>query len=247
MAQASCAIYHDLRPSAWLINLSRTKGWPRTTHKPDAESGHFDKSRSPMSGNSRSPKVDRVISSEAVSSIAGEFGHPNSTDRLSDSVGESSPEDDVAKLSSSSHDPLAGTPAALPPIIGDSKHVTPHGWESLSASGRVAFIQRWLMYAEVKYKCPVDHWPEAFAAEWLVMKGSALDFQCLIDAEQKVAAGKSLLNYVARAMEGDLPHDTEQWRVLYVQAYHITGIVNRACARLQCKIDAALMETSTPG
>jgi hypothetical protein len=130
----------------------------------------------------------------------------------------------------------------LPPIIGDSKNISPQNWESLTASERVAFLQRWLMYAEVKYKCPVDCWPEAFAAEWVIMKDASA-VQCLVAAEQKVAAGKSALNYVARVMEGDLPDDAEQWRVLYVQAYHITGTLSRACTRLQCKIDAALIET----
>jgi len=46
--------------------------------------------------------------------------------------------------------------------------------------------------------------------------------RCLIAAERKVATGHSVLNYVACAMEGDLPDDAEQWRALYVQAYHIT-------------------------
>jgi hypothetical protein len=248
MAQASLAILCDLDHGAWLINLSRTKGLLRTTHGPDAEDGkHFDEdqeSHSLMSGNSSNP-IDRI------DAIGGEFGRSNCADQSGDSVGESSPENsaDVAELGSGAgqhYDSLTDqtlTPTALPPIVGDSKNIAPHRWESLSANERVAFLQRWLMYAEVKYKCPVDHWPEAFAAEWRVMGGSELAFQCIIDAEQKVAAGKSVLNYVARAMEGDLPHDAEQWRTLYVQAYHITGLVNRACASLQCKIDAALIDT----
>jgi hypothetical protein len=246
--------------------LSRTKGWSRTTDGPGAGSvdhlGVDQESQEELSGDSPSP-ADKVIhknngrcdsgSSGTFLPVTGGFGHSNRTDQASDSVGEPSPENsaDAAGLSSDLgqhyHDPIAYqavTPTVLPPITGDSKNIAPNRWESLSASERVAFLQRWLMYAEVKYKCPVDHWPEAFAAEWLVMKSSALAFQCLIDAEQKVAAGKSVLNYVARAMEGDLPHDAEQWRVLYVQAYLIAGIVNRACTRLQCKIDAALMEAS---
>jgi len=64
----------------------------------------------------------------------------------------------------------------------------------------------------------------------LITKDSPSAAQCLIAAGQKVAAGKSVLNYVARAMEGNLPEDVEQWRALYVQAYHITGTVNRTCA-----------------
>ena len=135
-------------------------------------------------------------------------------------------------------------PMILPPIIGDSKNVTPQKWESLSASERVAFLQRWMMYAELKYRSPVADWPEAFAAEWLVMKDSPLAAQYLIAAGHKLAAGKSVLNYVARVMEGYLPEDVEQWRVLYIQAYHIAGIINRACTRLQCMIDTALVASS---
>jgi hypothetical protein len=134
------------------------------------------------------------------------------------------------------------TPIALGSIIGDSKSIDPKNWDALSATERVAFLQRWLMYAEVKYKGPIADWSEAFAKEWVVVKDSPSASQCLIAASQKVTAGKLLLNYVARAMEGVLPRDLQEWRALYVQAYHITGSVNRACTSLQCKIDAALAE-----
>jgi hypothetical protein len=133
-------------------------------------------------------------------------------------------------------------PSNLPPITGDSRNVTPQKWESLNASERVAFLQRWMMYAEVKYKSPVADWPETFAAEWLITKDGPSAAQSLVAARQKVAAGKSVLDYVARVMEGNLPEDVEQWRALYVQAYHITGTVNRTCARLQCMIDSVLVE-----
>jgi hypothetical protein len=89
---------------------------------------------------------------------------------------------------------------------------------------------------------PSADWLKAFAAGWHVAKDSPWASQCLISSGKKVAAGKSMLNYVARAMEGYLPEDVEQWRVLYVQAYHITGIVNRSCTRLQCMIDTVLGE-----
>jgi hypothetical protein len=137
-------------------------------------------------------------------------------------------------------------PMTLPPINGDSKKITPQNWESLSANKRVVFLQRWMMYAEVKYRSPVVDWPEAFAREWFVMKHGPSAVQCLIDAGQKVAAGESALNYVGRVMEGDLPEDVEQWRALYVQAYHMTGIINRTCARLQCMIDSALALMESP-
>ena len=133
----------------------------------------------------------------------------------------------------------------LPPIIGDSKSINPQSWHLLSASERVAFLQRWLMYAEIKYKAPIDRWPEEFAQEWSMLKRSSSASQCLIAAKQKLFAGTSLLNYVARVMEGDLPDNAEQWRAIYVQTYHITGIVTRACANLQCKIDAAVAEITT--
>jgi hypothetical protein len=99
-----------------------------------------------------------------------------------------------------------------------------------------------MMYAEVKYQSPVADWPETFAAEWLITKDSPSAAQCLIAVRQKVAAGKSVLDYIARVMEGNLPGDVEQWHAVYVQAYHITGTVNRTCARLQCMIDTALVE-----
>jgi len=134
-------------------------------------------------------------------------------------------------------------PSNLPPITGDSKHVTPQKWESLSVSEQVAFLQCWMMYAEVKYQSPVADWLETFAAEWLITKDSPSAAQCLIAAGQKVAAGKSVLNYVTRAMEGNLLEDVEQWCALYVQAYHITGTVNCTCARLQCMIDTTLVES----
>ena len=130
----------------------------------------------------------------------------------------------------------------LPPIIGDSKSIDPQSWRFLNASERVAFLQRWLMYAEIKYKAPVDRWPEAFAHEWSMLKHGSSASQCVIAAKQKVFAGTSLLNYVARVMEGDLPDNAEQWRAIYVQTYHITGIVTRACTNLQCQIDAAVAE-----
>jgi hypothetical protein len=126
--------------------------------------------------------------------------------------------------------------------MGDSKNIDPLKWDSLNATERVAFLQRWLMYAEVKYKGPVDDWSEMFAKEWHIIKNSPSASECLIAADKKVIAGRSLLNYVARAMEGDLPDDAQQWRALYIQTYHIIGSVNRACTSLQCKIDAALAE-----
>jgi hypothetical protein len=132
----------------------------------------------------------------------------------------------------------------LAPIIGDSRSIDPQKWDSLSANERMAFIQRWLIYAEVKYKGPVDDWSEAFAKEWHTLKNSPSASLCLIAASQKVIAGRSLLNYVARVMEGELPDDVQQWKALYIQAYHIIGSVNRACTSLQCKVDAALAEIS---
>jgi hypothetical protein len=134
------------------------------------------------------------------------------------------------------------TSVILAPIIGDSKSINPEKWDLLSATERVAFLQRWLMYVEVKYKGPVGDWPKAFAKEWYIVKNRPSAAQCLISASQKVTAGRSLLNYIAHVMEGDLPDNAQQWRALYIQAYHINGSVNCACASLQCKIDAALDE-----
>jgi hypothetical protein len=58
---------------------------------------------------------------------------------------------------------------------------------------------------------------------------------------QKVAAGKSVLNYVALAME-----NVAQWRALYVQGFKLTILrsLNRTYTRLQCMIDTALVEIS---
>jgi hypothetical protein len=171
----------------------------------------------------------------------------------------------------------------LPPIIGDSKSINPQSWRFLNASERVAFLQRWLMYAEIKYKAPIDRWPEAFAQEWSMLKHGSSTSQCLIAAKQKVFAGRVAPSCIGqsahekgrgrqkikllkgrkrkdncklmltklllprhqvtlshRVMEGDLPNNAEQWRAIYVQTYHITGIVTRACASLQCQIDAAV-------
>jgi hypothetical protein len=97
------------------------------------------------------------------------------------------------------------------------------------------------MDVEVKYKSPVADWPEAFGVEWLIMKASPSAAQCLVAARHNlVATGKSVLNYVAWGMEGYLPEEVEQWRVLYVQTY-ITGVVKRACNRLQCMINTGLV------
>ena len=169
---------------------------------------------------------------EVTSSLSSGVDHSNRPDQSNDQIGIASGKSVNVSCSPGRHsDEVAHqiiAPMILPPIIGDSKYVTPQKWESLSASERVAFLQRWMMYAELKYRSPVADWAEAFAAEWLVVKDSPLAAQYLIAAGHKVAAGKSVLNYVARVMEGYLPEDVEQWRVLYIQAYHIAGIINRA-------------------
>lgn len=242
--------------------MSRTKDWTRTTHEASAQSLVYGLDPShelhlTESGNSPSP-VNRAVeksdghrqsdlSGEAVSLSTGEIGHSDRTDRLCAQT-------DIASFrrksvdimgfncgSSQYSDHQVAVPIAFPPIIGDSKNITSQKWESLGASERVAFLQRWLMYAEVKYKGPVDCWPEAFVAEWLIFKDSPSALEHLVSAGHKVAAGKSALNYVARVMEGDLPNDPKQWRMLYTQAYHITGILNSACTRLQCMIDNVLV------
>jgi hypothetical protein len=223
---------------------------PCTNHSHSARSGN-----TPDSADNVIPKINleghrqSSLNGHANSPFSGKIGGLNFPDRFSDLVPFPVKSADIAEFS---HEPgrhseefsdQTAIPATLPPITGDSKNVALQKWEFLSASERVAFLQRWLMYAEVKYKCPVDSWPEAFAAEWLIMKGSPSAVQCLIAAEHRLAAGKSVLNYIARVMEGKLPDDVEQWRVLYVQAYHIIGTVSRACTRLKCYLNAALVET----
>jgi hypothetical protein len=229
---------------------------------PDAESlFHRDADYESHSANSRdSPyPMDRVIQTteghcqpnlgeEAISSFSSEFNPGSCPNQPGDQTGirESVEVADFCRSPDWESDEAAHQvvpPSSLPPITGDSKYVTPQKWESLSASERVAFLQRWMMYVEVKYQSPVADWPEKFAAEWMITKDSPSAAQCLVAAGQKVAAGKSVLNYVTRAMEGNLPEDVEQWHALYVQAYHITGTVNRTCARLQCMIDTALVES----
>jgi hypothetical protein len=238
--------------------LSRTQQWTRKIQTSGAGSifrqNTDDESHSATSSKHLYPtdRVSQKTESHHQSS-ASQIGPSNYPNRSSVQTGIASftrKSVDIADFCSSPDrhsDKAAGqivAPITLPPIIGDSKKIIPQKWESLSASERVAFLQRWMMYAEVKYKSPVADWPEAFAREWSIAKHNPSAIQCIIAAGCKVAAGESALNYVARVMEGDLPEDIGQWRALYVQAYHMTGIINRACARLQCMVDNALVESS---
>jgi hypothetical protein len=242
----------------WLIHLSRTQQWTRETQTPDEENifhQNTDNESYSATSNEHPHPIDEVsqkIESRHQSS-SGQIGpsnHPNQSSARTGTAFFTRKSVDIADFRSSpdrSSDKAAHqmvTSMTLPPIIGDSKKIAPQKWESLSASERVVLLQRWMMYAEVKYRSPVADWPEAFTREWFVVKHSPSAVQCLIAARHKVAAGESALNYVARVMEGDLPEDVEQWRALYVQTYHMTGIINRACARLQCMIDNALVDNA---
>jgi hypothetical protein len=95
---------------------------------------------------------------KANSSFTGEISPSNCIGKLSHQVDvESSPRKSFDIAESGQHSEISENrsdqmePIILPPIIGDSRKFNPQRWGE-----RVAFLQRWLVYAEVKYKCPVD-------------------------------------------------------------------------------------------
>jgi hypothetical protein len=128
-------------------------------------------------------------------------------------------------------------------IAGDSQAVDFRDWQSWIASRRIAAVRRWIIFAAYKYG-PVDRWGEDFSQEWGTMKHRDMStvYRWLDSVKQRVRTGRTALNYLERAMEGELSTSVEEWRDLYVQSHELAGQLWGAILGVQVRLDRVLSE-----
>lgn len=131
----------------------------------------------------------------------------------------------------------------LPDIGGDLEAIDFREWHSWVASRRVAAIRRWIIYAAHKYG-PVDRWGEDFSQEWGTMRHKDALTVChwLDSVKQRVKIGRTALNYLERAMEGELSASVEEWRDLYVQSHELAAQLWGGVLGVQTRLDRAISE-----
>lgn len=136
----------------------------------------------------------------------------------------------------------------FPDIPGDLKAIDFTAWGSWSAPRRVAAVRRWIIYASHKYG-PVDRWAEDFSQKWGIMRhkeAGALD-RWLDSIRQMIRMGRCVLNYLERAMEGELPESVDAWRDLHAQSYQLAGQLWRAILGVQHRLDSAVLVRNPVG
>lgn len=108
-------------------------------------------------------------------------------------------------------------------------------WRSWPAHRRVSAIRRWVTYAG-----PVDRWAQRFDEEWeAVGRNSGISKQSLFcSARQRVKLGWCALDYLERAMEGELPSSTDDLRDLYVQAQQLSKQLCMAVGGLDSRLES---------
>jgi len=90
----------------------------------------------------------------------------------------------------------------------------------------------------------IANWPAQSAEEWRTMKER--DSECvtvwLNEGGKKVAAGRCMLAYLGRVMEGQLPTDVEALRDLYLQGHQLTCTFHSAIIGLEQTLNTVRSE-----
>jgi hypothetical protein len=88
----------------------------------------------------------------------------------------------------------------------------------------------------------VERWGEDLSEEWSAMKhGDApAVHHWVARAMQKVKMGQSALNYLERAMEGELSPGVEEWHDLYAQSHQLACQLWGGVLGIQHRLDFML-------
>jgi hypothetical protein len=126
----------------------------------------------------------------------------------------------------------------FPEIDDDLESVDFRDWTSWNAPRRIAAVRRWIIHAAHKYG-PMERWGEDLSEEWSSMKyGDAPTVRrWLARATRRVKMGRSVLNYLERAMEGELSPGVEEWRDLYAQSHQLACQLWGGVLGIQYRLD----------
>jgi hypothetical protein len=132
-------------------------------------------------------------------------------------------------------------PLEFPGIEGHLEAVEFREWRLWTAPRRIAAIRRWIIHAASKYG-PVEHWGDSFGLEWHALKdGDVLAVRGWLEgAKRRIKLGRSALNYLERAMEGELSASSEEWRDLYAQSHQLVCQLWTAVLGVQYRLDCAV-------
>jgi hypothetical protein len=108
-----------------------------------------------------------------------------------------------------------------------------------NARGRLVYIRRALLLLEEKWGT-VARWPVNFGQEWVSVRTNgaqqiALWFNSI---RIQVLAGRRVIRYLARVMDGELP-TVDEWRMLWLEVYQLLETVYAGVLGLELRLDLA--------
>jgi hypothetical protein len=121
---------------------------------------------------------------------------------------------------SASEPPEVQLPPPTPTVLSDA---VLEEWGVWSATRRIAALRRWMLDMEWNWGS-IGSWSSKCAEKWATIKENDIDYalQWLEEEARKVTAGRRMMGYLGRIMEGQLPTDAETVRDLYVQGHQMT-------------------------
>lgn len=124
-----------------------------------------------------------------------------------------------------------------------------HGeWPSWNARCHMKAVRRWLMDMEWNWGS-MARWPAMCEEQWAIIKTKdhGIAGGWIAEEDKKVAAGRLMLWYLGRIMEGQLPLDVEELRDLYLQGHQLTCDIDAAIIPLEQRLYAIKSECEGRG
>lgn len=135
----------------------------------------------------------------------------------------------------------AGLNSPAPPTIPYSED-----WPKWSARQRMAAIRRLQVDIEWRWGS-IDEWALSFSAEAGSLRHRGIEGALAWMGEQtgKVSAGRLLLGYIGRVMEGNMSEEIEDWRDIFLQSYQLMYSLAPAVVGQERALRAMKLELTT--
>lgn len=111
----------------------------------------------------------------------------------------------------------AGLNTPAPPVIPYCED-----WPTWSARQKMAGIRR--LHVDVEWRWgSIDEWTLVFSAEAGSLRHMGIEgvLGWMREQDAKVTAGRLLLGYIGRVMEGNMSEEIEDWRDIFLQSYQL--------------------------
>jgi hypothetical protein len=186
--------------------------------------------------------INHTVLADIVSSnreLAKRMWLPTSSDEDEDDTELLTPTPTLVPVSQASFTikPSLLDPNVVEPTIDDCE------WATWSAPHRMIALHQWKSNVEQKWGT-INHWPAQLVDEWKTIQDEGVDevVEWFALAEKKATTGRRLLSYLVRIVDGELPTDIEEWRVLYIQGLQLACNLHSGIIGLEYQLHAVQME-----